>query len=163
MVVVNASREILTRYTSLSNLHVFTSWCSGTSYVALIACIAMCMVHVQAQHQRNSCILGDNALLTMLAAQRLQDRCTMEHALKSMQRIAAEGCGLIASQTATMLEDLLVMEATYAVCRKETETSFSSDIKYEFGCHTQVSDSGETLRVYIPSFGAVRSDRSAKA
>jgi hypothetical protein len=107
---MNASREILTRYTGLSGVHSFTSLCRGISYLAFIACTSMCVVYLHSKQRRQYCAASTESALDLLADQHQQDCSMMNLTLDFMQQTARESKDAIASKTTSMLRLLLSME-----------------------------------------------------
>ena len=157
IVAANASREILTRYTSQSDIQSFKSWCRGTSFVAFSASVAICIVHlVSSRHRREQ---GSGTLLDMLEDQHQGDRRKMEETMNCMQKTAIECNDPIASRGAIILGRLLSMEAADAVCTQvETDSSMGDDA-HQFGCDFWNSKCGRTLHINIASFGTLKFER----
>ena len=161
IVAMNASREVLIRYTSQSDVHTFSSWCRGISLLALISCLAMCIVHIGAKRQRLDATQIHGSVLDVLAGQHQADRNTMEITLSCMQYTAREGKDPIATKAALILEELLSMEANDVACESEDFDALSGVDGYEFGCDSRVSECGRILRIHVASFGILRFERTA--
>jgi hypothetical protein len=154
IVAANASREVLTRYTSQNDVHSFKSWCRGICLVAFTACIAICIVHLKASRQRQE--QGSGAFLDMLENQHQSDRDMMKLTHDCMQNTAHECTDPIASKTATILGQLLSMETDEAVCTQVESDSSIGQAEHQFGCDSRISECGQTLHINIASFGTLR-------
>ena len=160
---IDASREVLIRFTSLRGAHSFTSFCRGISFLAFIACTIVCIIHIDVKRHRQDCTHSGGVMLGLLANQHQRDRGMMELTLDSMQRIACETKDLIASKTAVILSHLLSMEADAALCEEYLTNPATKETEGGLGCVGKVSDCGQILQVFIPYLGTIKFERGSNS
>ncbi|KAF3074030.1 putative transcription factor gsfR1 [Trichoderma lentiforme] len=160
---VNASRELLVRFASFRSFSHAVSYCRGIDFLAFIASTALCLAHINARyHRRARTDHGDNegnAVFDFLAHQRLGDRGMMERALESMEYMVRINVDAIASKIASILRQLLAIEADAAIGGSYSTSSSPGGGEEELECHSKVSDGGNVLRIYIPYFGTIKIER----
>lgn len=160
---INASREVLTRFTSLNGIHAFTSFCRGISFLAFIACTTLCIIHIDVKRQRryqdhDQCV---SALLDLIAIQYEGDRVTMERTLDCMQYMSRDSEDQIASKTAGILRHLLSIEKDTTLCGKSVDTLSTGVPERGLGCGGRISDGGKVLQIHIPYFGTIKFERGS--
>ena len=155
--ILNASREILTRYTGLSGVHSFTSWCRGISYLAFIACTSMCVVYSDAKQKGQSSPGCNEAVFGVLEKHHQKDRRMMNLTLDCMEQTAHESKDVIASKTASILRLLLSMEKQDETIRAQDVSDSTKDgIERGIGCEAQITDRDQSLQIHIPSSGTIK-------
>ncbi|KAL7935638.1 hypothetical protein V8C35DRAFT_259381 [Trichoderma chlorosporum] len=160
---VNASRELLVRFASFRSFSHAVSYCHGIDFLAFIASTALCVAHINARHHRHARVgHGDNdgnTVFDFLAHQQLGDRGLMERVLESMEVMVRINVDAIASKIASILRQLLAIEADAAIGGSYSTSSSPGGGEEEFECHSKVSDGGNVLRIYIPYFGTINIER----
>ena len=153
---VNASREVLARFVAFRSFNPISSYCRGIDFLAFIASTTLCLAHIEA-HRHGQVFPGrgdDEFLSNSLAHQRPSDRGMMERALESIEHMAKASIDLIASKIAIIFRHLLVIEAGAADGSSYIASSASGEDGLE--CSGQLSDGGNVLRIYVPSFGTIK-------
>jgi len=87
--VINASRELLTRFTAYRSRYPTVSYCRGLDFFAFVASTALCLLHIHG----SSCLSRqyantDNKISDLLAHQRVTHRGLMEDALERIQKLS---------------------------------------------------------------------------
>lgn len=154
IVAANASREILTRYTSRNDAYSFKSWCRGISLVAFTACVAICIIHMRSRWERREQFSG--TFLGVTDSEHQDGRGIMELALERMQSTARECNDPIASKTASILDQMLSVEADDGVCTQVDSLPSFEGHEHQIGCDSQVSECGRILYVNIASLGTLK-------
>ncbi|KAL5336876.1 hypothetical protein BJX70DRAFT_371373 [Aspergillus crustosus] len=103
---VNASREILTREIAIRTFNPMTACSRISDFLALVAGMTLILSHL-ISHSRKE----DEKLLIH---QRLGDRATVEQALECMKSMSEVHEDVLAARCATLLKDLLDIEANAA-------------------------------------------------
>jgi hypothetical protein len=154
---VSASREVLTRFMALRGSNMIGSYCRGVDFLVFIASTTLCLAHIHARHSQVLASNGeDGFFINYLAHQRPSDRGMMERALESVEHMASGSADMIATKIATIFRHLLSIEADAF-----DGSSYISSASGEEGqeCSGSLSDGGNVLRIYIPSFGTIKIER----
>ncbi|KAJ2988446.1 hypothetical protein NUW58_g3973 [Xylaria curta] len=88
-IVINSSREILTRFTTFRSRYPAVSYCRGLDIFTFVSSIALCLLHIYASYQNRVASSSDSVGISILLAhQRFAHRGLMERALQSIEKIA---------------------------------------------------------------------------
>lgn len=145
---ISSSREILSWYVFVKSKSSMP-YCRGIDFLASISCTTLCIAHIEAQRQRQSCYGSNGTIFDLVANQRLSDRAMVERTLDVMDLMVEEDDDQIASSIAGILRPLLQVEANAAsggiyVIKASTETD-----------HEDISDGDEALHVLVPCYGTI--------
>jgi hypothetical protein len=154
---VSASREVLTRFMALRGSNLIGSYCRGIDFLVFIASTTLCLAHIHARH--GQFLFGDGEdgfFINYLAHQRPSDRGMMEHALESVEHMASASPDIIAAKISTIFRHLLSIEADAFDGSSYTSSTSGEE---ELECSGGLSDGGNVLRIYIPSFGTIKIER----
>jgi hypothetical protein len=157
---VNASREILARFIAFRSSNPVASYCRGIDFLVFIASTTLCLAHIDT-HRHGQVFAGDGDdgfSFNSLAHQRPSDRGMMESALESVEHMASASVDEIASKIATIFRYLLIIEADAADGSSYSTSTFASG-EEGLKCGGRLSDGGNVLRIYIPSFGTIKIER----
>jgi hypothetical protein len=162
IMTINASREVLARFVAFCSSNLVGSNCRGIDFLVFIASTTLCLAHIDAYRQGQviACDSGERFFFNSLVHQRPSDRGMMERALESVERMASTGVDMIASKIASIFRHLLVIEADAAHGSNYSASSFSSG-EEELECGGKLSDSGNVLYIYIPSFRTIKIERGS--
>ena len=154
MRAVNASREVLLRFTALHREHSFASFCRGINFLAFISCVTLVSVHNYARSQHQSHVhAGFNKQLAM---QYQKDRRMMELTLESMHHMACVSKDKIASKLTIALRALLAVDV---VAGKYIRNTPRNDIERGLVCGGELSECGQILQIHIPCMGNIQFER----
>ncbi|KAM5356782.1 hypothetical protein ACJ41O_003428 [Fusarium nematophilum] len=153
---VTASREILSRLLSFRALHSVGYYCRGVDFITFIASTALCLAYMNDQRRRRA---GD-AGVHYLVHQRMSDRGLLEQTLLNMQMIAAQRNDDLVTRVATLLQNLLAIEADVAAGGKYTTTlGQESKEEQDLGCLVKLSDDANVLSIHLPHFSMIKIER----
>jgi hypothetical protein len=163
IVAINASREVLTRFVVFRDNRPVSPCCRGVDYLAFIACIALCLAHIDDHccHQH-----GDLRGISFLSHQRRGDVGLIEHTVEIMEDLVKQYRNdAIASKIVVALRRLLAIEGDAASGTRYSINSLSGqqiDEEYEsLECSSKASGGGgEKLCIQIPSCVTVTLERS---
>lgn len=148
MTATTASRETLARFIAFRTSIATQVYCRGTDFVAFIATIVLCLVHIDSRQNSNP---------NVIAHSRPSDRGMMERTLQVIECRADTDA--ISSKITPLLGRLLEIEAKVATGTGYTTTS--SHLGEEaLECHGKLNDGTEGLHVHIPYFGTINFERS---
>ncbi|KAF2651537.1 hypothetical protein K491DRAFT_88470 [Lophiostoma macrostomum CBS 122681] len=106
MTCVNASREILTRQAAIRMFNAVAAFCRMGDFMALVAGLTLMLAHIVSHCQKDM----DN----MFLHQRSSDRAIVARALECMTFMSKMHDDVLSAKCATLLEELLVIEADAA-------------------------------------------------
>lgn len=156
MAAIGASREALARTVSFRTFHRMGSYCPGVDLLTFISSTALCLAHIKDRCHRQN----EQTAFPFLAHQRLSDRGMMEHTLSRMGPIPGRENDAVTTKVATLLQNLLAIEADAAAGAKYTINSslgaLDSEADEGFGCNVSLSGDGKTLGISIPYSWAIR-------
>jgi len=141
MACVNASREILTRQIAIRTFNSTTPFCRMADFVALVAGLTLMLAHIVCHCHKET----DNLLIH----QRLGDRATVERTLECMQSMSELRDDVLAAKCATLLKDLLVVEADAA----QNQSYRAHKMQWTKDDH---EDARDVLIIKVPYLGAIR-------
>jgi hypothetical protein len=158
---VNASREVLARFVAFRSSNPIGSYCRGIDFLVFIASTTLCLAHIDVHRQGRAFASDrdDRFFFNSLVHQRPSDRGMMERALESVEHMASAGVDKIAFKIATILRQLLVIEADAADGSSYSTSSFASG-EEELEYSSILSASGNVLHICIPCLGTINIERS---
>lgn len=161
LMAIHASREVLTRFVAFRETRPISPCCGGVDYLAFIACIALCLAHID--NCSGPKLHGSHAF-SFLAHQRRCDVGLMERTLEIMDSGAKQASSnVIASKIAKFLQQLLAIEGDAASGESYSIISSSGrendEAVEDLGCNSKASDGGKKLRIYIPSCATITIER----
>ncbi|KAF2259087.1 hypothetical protein CC78DRAFT_476397 [Lojkania enalia] len=141
---VNASREVLTRWTAFRSVSSTPSCCRSGDFFALVAALTLCLAHLGNHHSVKP--------HSSLRHQRLGDRVLIEQALQGMEIVATQGEDPLTRKSANLLRRLLIVEADAAQGQIYSARKFSRE---------ESTNEGEeiVLSIPIPYFGVIKISR----
>lgn len=144
---VNASREVLSRYTSLRSFNRIAYSCRTVDFLALMAAMALLLAHMDSRRDGTE---------NLLANQYLSDRGMIEQVQESMNEMNRLNSDELSAQSADLLKALLAIDVdkgirTVSVSEAGSENSNDLGLEEEEG----------VVRVHIPYFGIIRIIRDA--
>lgn len=138
---VNASREILNLQIAVRTFNPITACCRMGDFMALIAGLTLMLAHIVSHCHKEM----DNLLIH----QRLADRATVERTLECMQSMSELQEDVLAAKCATLLKDLLAVEADAA----QAQNYCARRVEWDNSDH---GDDGMALIIKVPYVGAIR-------
>ncbi|KAL2810280.1 hypothetical protein BJX63DRAFT_402596 [Aspergillus granulosus] len=150
--VLNASREILTRFITFRTSNPAHFYCRGTDFLAFVATTVMCLAHIDSRN-RYSDSKSPGTTFSFLAHSRPSDRGMMERASEIIESMAnANGTDAIATKLTRILRHLLVIEANAANGMVYCTSSSNGDEGEHDG---DLAKGGKMLCIHIPYFGTI--------
>lgn len=98
---VNASREVILRFTTLRNFEDIACDCRTIDFLALMAAMTLLIAHLEGQRLENG---------NLLAHQYLSDRALIEQVHEVMERLHQLYKDTLSAQSARLLQRLLLVE-----------------------------------------------------
>jgi hypothetical protein len=98
---VNASREVILRFTTLRNLEAIACDCRTIDFLALMAAMTLLIAHLEGQRLESG---------NLLAHQYLSDRALVEQVQEVMARLHSLNKDTLSTQSAFLLQRLLLIE-----------------------------------------------------
>lgn len=145
---MNASREILSRFSLIRSLSCLASTCRTADFLAFQASITLLLAHLDTQSSREGTFLGH---------QYLTDRAMIEQVQDSMAEVDQVGKDALSREIVDVLRRLLSIEAE-AEQQNDSLTVQSLETK-ELPGHGL---DGDGVRLQIPYFGAVKISRAGQ-
>ncbi|PLB44870.1 hypothetical protein P170DRAFT_391292 [Aspergillus steynii IBT 23096] len=141
---VNASREVLSRYSSLRSFNRIAYSCRTVDFLALMAAMALLLAHMDGHRDG-----ADN----LLANQYLGDRGMIEQVQEHMSEINRLNSDELSAQSADLLKALLAVDMEKGTGRVSVkEAGVGQD---GMGQEDEEGEEG-VVRVHIPYFGIIR-------
>ena len=137
---VNASREILNRFTAFRNFNTLTTCCRIADFFALMAGMTVLLAHIDSHRQRTA---------NLLAHQRLSDRAMVEQVIMNMNHMAKENRDLLTRRTSDLLRCLMEVESKAE--EQEVYNAHNALSCLEQECNV--------LQLPIPYFGIIKIGR----
>jgi hypothetical protein len=161
MTCITASREILSRFIMFHSFNRIAFSCRTVDYFGLMAAMALLIAHLDAhrclppstseQLPCNQALMSNN----ILVHQRPSDRALIEQAHESMEEVSRLDGDSMSIQASSLLQRVMAIEADAA-----SEVTHESNLQAPPTAQTpQSSSTNGTIRVSIPSFGAIEIDR----
>ncbi|KAL4803233.1 hypothetical protein BDV18DRAFT_44997 [Aspergillus unguis] len=148
---VNASREMLSRYTVFRSTNPAHYYCRGCDFLAFVALTVMCLAHISSRSEQPG--LGN--VFCSLTHSHPVDRGMMERTTDILESMARHNStDAIAPKLTRIMRHLLDAEANAARGTKYSTTSSSSDGD-EGEINGSLSQEGKALRIHIPYFGTI--------
>ncbi|KAI0434096.1 hypothetical protein F5Y09DRAFT_5247 [Xylaria sp. FL1042] len=162
-IVINSSREILTRFTTFRSHHPAVSYCRGLDFFTFVASAALCLCHIHASSE--SLIAGGCdglGISDILAHQRYTNRGLMEQALQSIEKIAQiESDDKLTSDIIPAFRKLLAIEEEAYEGISYYSIHLPCDVEQpEDSNNREVANGGDTLYIELPFCGIIRIERS---
>ncbi|KAJ5805012.1 hypothetical protein N7474_010899, partial [Penicillium riverlandense] len=158
--VINASREILSRYIALRTSNPGHFYCRGCDFLAFMAITILCIAHINSQSQfqgfgERSCpVTGFESLVHS----RPSDRGYMERTLQIIESMSCNDVDLIAYKLTRIIHHLLTIEAN-AAKGDMYQTSSSKDSEGGLEYDGRLTNNGKALHIQIPYFGTINFER----
>jgi hypothetical protein len=143
MACANASREILSRFNTYTNLNRFSNMCRRVDLFALFAAMTLLFTHISSHRRRT----GDN----LLTHHRLQDHATASQFLEIMEDISSRTSDELGKRAVSLVRCLLAIGARAANGDHYTVRT----VQWVNGS----PPSKETIRISIPYFSIVEISR----
>ncbi|KAI1097695.1 hypothetical protein F4804DRAFT_351269 [Jackrogersella minutella] len=138
---VNASREIMTRFIAHRSFNPMSSCSRPVDFFALMAAITLLLAHLETHHSRKT--------NNFIAHQRLSDRAMLDEALDRMDTISNVNKDVTTKKSATLIRQLLNIEADAATGTNYIAQSVGDEVLQED------MKEGEELRLHIPYLGII--------
>lgn len=164
LTAVNASRELLLRFVRIRESNMIAAYCRGIDFLAFYASTALCLAHVLGARQQCGIHMSNSAtVFHFLAHQRLGDRGLVESTLHIMERMVHEFNDAIACKIASILRNLLVIEAA-AANGDYYKAEFCSEFNEQgsLGDDNIDNDTG-TLSINIPHLGIIKIEHGSES
>ncbi|KAI3336429.1 hypothetical protein HD806DRAFT_5585 [Xylariaceae sp. AK1471] len=160
--VINASREVLTRFTAFRSRYPAVSYCSGLDFFAFVASAALCLLHIhESCESQNPSASDSGSISDLLAHQRLTNRGLMERALKSIEKIAqVKPDNTITSDTVPVFRRLLAVEEE-ASRGVSYSIHSSSNARQPRKSSWKLTNSSDVLYLDIPFCGTIKVERTS--
>jgi hypothetical protein len=144
---VNASRELLSRFTMFRSYNRVAYCSRSVDFFALTAAMTLIIAHLDGHRKQRQGMAGTaGATTNLLAHQRTGDRAMMEQVLDNMEAVAQLNMDLLSERSSSLLRSLLALEADAAVSKRTT---------WDQGGLGPTTEE-QPLRIGIPYFGTVR-------
>jgi hypothetical protein len=128
MTCVNASREVILRFTTLRNLENIACDCRTIDFLALMAAMTLLIAHLEGQRLDSG---------NLLAHQYLSDRALIEQVQEVMARLHNLNRDSLSAQSASLLRRLLLIDAeggqsipTSSLTNEEDDIAVSAQTPY---------------------------------
>lgn len=156
LTVLNAAREILSRYLAFRTSNPAEYYCRGADFLAFMAITAMCFAHISAHSQSQG--LGEfsnpGAGFNSLVHSRPSDRGAMERSFELIESMARDGIDPIAYKLTRIIKNILIVEAS-AASGDVYSASSSEEGKGELECDARLTNGGKALHIRIPYLGTI--------
>lgn len=174
MTTVNASREVLRRFSIFRKAYPIGSFCRGLDFLTFVATSALCLAHLECRRLRNHDTAETTPkgnILECLTHQWPTDRALMERATECLEHMATSSGDRLAARLSTVLRHLLAIEADSASNKGgsySANVSPGTNYKEDGGeqgnegpseCDGCLSEGGNVLYLYIPYYGTVKIER----
>ncbi|UDD59295.1 hypothetical protein AFCA_006716 [Aspergillus flavus] len=143
---VNASREVLSRYTSLRSFNRIAYSCRTVDFLALMAAMALLLAHMDSRR---------DGAENLLANQYLSDRGMIEQVQENMNEMNRLNSDELSAQSADLLKALLAIDVDKGI-RRVSVSEAGSENSNDLGLEEE-----GVVRVHIPYFGIIRIIRDA--
>ncbi|KAI1811138.1 hypothetical protein GGS20DRAFT_130156 [Poronia punctata] len=149
--VINASRELLTRFTAYRSRYPTVSYCRGLDFFTFVASTALCLLHIQGSHYPDS----GNDMANLVAHQRPTHRGLMEEALERIQQMAhVRSTNNIISDMIPAFQRLLSIEDEASRGGKFDVCLLNSSDHLQIGTRDVSND--DSLEINLPFCGTIR-------
>lgn len=156
LTVLNAAREIISRYLAFRTTNPANYYCRGADFLAFMAITAICFVHISSNCQSQALGESSNAKIgfNSLAHSRPSDRGSMERTLELIESMARNDTDDIAYRLTRIIKNILIIEAS-AASGDMYRTSSSQEGKGELDCDARLTNGGKALYIRIPYLGTI--------
>lgn len=156
LTVLNAAREILSRYLAFHTFNPADYYCGGSDFLAFMAITAICFAHISSRSQSQG--LGGYSnpgpCLNSLAHSRPSDRGSMERTLELIESMARDDIDSIAYKLTQIIKNILIIEASAADGDMYSASS-SEEGKRELEYDARLTNGGKALHIRIPYLGTI--------
>ena len=156
LIVLNAAREIVSRYLAFRTSNPANYYCRGADFLAFMAITAICFAHISSNSQSQA--LGESSNtgtgFNSLAHSRPSDRGSMERTLELIESMARNDMDDIAYKLTRIIKHILIIEAS-AASGDMYSTSSSEEGKGELDYDARLTSCGKALYICIPYLGTI--------